>query len=55
MTNPTFTTAGASLGDTIQTVGLSIRHAVMELGDGDTRVTALDVGGSRAGRRISTR
>ncbi|MDR7083322.1 putative ABC transport system ATP-binding protein [Arthrobacter ginsengisoli] len=42
MTNPTFTAAGASLADAPRTTGLSIRHAVMELGDGDTKVTALD-------------
>jgi putative ABC transport system ATP-binding protein len=42
MTNPTFPAAGPSPADAPQTTGLSIRHAVMELGDGDTRVTALD-------------
>lgn len=42
MTKTTFPAAGASPADTPQTTGLSIRHAVMELGDGDTRVTALD-------------
>ncbi|WP_084475799.1 ABC transporter ATP-binding protein [Arthrobacter sp. I3] len=42
MTNPMFSAAAASLADAPQTTGLSIRHAVMELGDGDTRVRALD-------------
>lgn len=42
MTNSTFPAAGTVLTDTRAATGLSIRHAVMELGDGDTRVTALD-------------
>ncbi|MCG2624527.1 ABC transporter ATP-binding protein [Arthrobacter sp. I2-34] len=42
MTNPTFPVAGTGLAGTPQSTGLSIRHAVMELGDGGTRVTALD-------------
>ena len=42
MTNPMFTATGAGLADAPRTSGLSIRHAVMELGDGDTKVTALD-------------
>lgn len=42
MTNPTFTTAGARTADAPGPAGLSIRHAVMELGDGDTKVKALD-------------
>jgi putative ABC transport system ATP-binding protein len=42
MTSPTFQAAGASVASTPLTAGLSIRHAVMELGDGDTRVKALD-------------
>ena len=40
MTSPTYP-AGASCAATPETTGLSIHHAVMELGDGDTRVTAL--------------
>lgn len=40
MTSPTYP-AGTSRIATPETTGLSIRHAVMELGDGDTRVTAL--------------
>ena len=42
MTNPTFPAAGASSTGTDVSALLSIRHAVMELGDGDTKVTALD-------------
>lgn len=42
MTNPTFPAAGASGAGTDRPALLSIRHAVMELGDGDTKVTALD-------------
>ncbi|GAA4024719.1 ABC transporter ATP-binding protein [Arthrobacter methylotrophus] len=42
MTNPTFPAARARRAYTPQTTGLSIRHAVMELGDGNTRVTALE-------------
>ena len=42
MTSSTFPAAGTVLPDARAAAGLSIRHAVMELGDGDTRVTALD-------------
>ena len=42
MTNPSFTRAAAGPAAAPRTTGLSIRNAVMELGDGDTKVTALD-------------
>jgi putative ABC transport system ATP-binding protein len=42
MTTPTFNISGTALGGSPAATGLSIRNAVMELGDGDTKVTALD-------------
>lgn len=42
MTNPAPAAAAERRGDAPLAAGLSIRHAVMELGDGDTKVTALD-------------
>lgn len=41
MTRSTFSPATAGQHDAPLASGLSIRHAVMELGDGDTKVTAL--------------
>lgn len=42
MTDITLPAAGSSLPHAPRSTGLSIRHAVMQLGDGDTKVTALD-------------
>jgi putative ABC transport system ATP-binding protein len=42
MTSSVISTASTTQLDVPLTSGLSIRHAVMELGDGDTKVTALN-------------